>query len=570
MVKSVTLKQSLDDGMLALPVFDFTGGLNSEGDPHDLPTKSSPDCENVRFRPGRLIQRDGWIERADLPNDGDGVAFFYDGNGARRLVTWANGNMYLVNDDFSLTVILSSAYTAGNRITWTTLNKILYWSSNEIWTNSGIRYFDPTVTTSDSPKVVSSGAVSSIDTPGCKCLTSYAGSLVLANLKYVAGTLAVHSVIWSNVNDPTTILGTNLFSIGQGFGGEINSIQPFGVSSVGVTPFRSLFLTKSEFGIYLLKGALAPASLEEVLINCPTGCLDGATVQYIPGSQGQGGFMAFLGYDRKVWWTDGINADELSGPIRKELAQAVSDRFSISASAKFTSIRNDTDFLYVIDIGRDGAATPSSVAYAYDWELKVWTRYRRWPTGYWTQARNSNSENVLYCVTDEHLAQANSGITDGGDGTADATTGGQAIAPYWTTGWLTAGDIDLYKIWKWIYLNYRTTEGGNCTIAARCKLGTGSVASATVTAAEAPMTDAARWDVAQWDVATWVLGSSANLNAYKARARLKLATSGLDDSPESLRGSDCQVQIGTSEKKPWELLGFELFYLPRGRRRVAS
>src|SRR5690606_38435598 len=125
----------------------------------------------------------------------------------------------------------------------------------------------------------------------------------------------------------------------------------------GVSPFRSLFVGKSRSGVFGYQGALG--SLQEFLIPAPTGVLDGRTVQFIPGPDGRA-YVVWLGTDRKVWFSNGITADELSKPIRSELALAILDRIQAGYSS-FNSVVNAIDYQYVLDLG-DG------VSFVYDYD----------------------------------------------------------------------------------------------------------------------------------------------------------------------------------------------------------
>lgn len=545
-----------------IEIADFSGGLVSETDASDLALNQSPDCENVKFAPGRLLGRLGWISRyASVAANPDGIFFFYDSNNARRLAVFANGNCYDYTTVGAPVLVETGSYTAGNRVTATILNNKLYFSDGTtIHTSgldqSGIRIYDPPTSMSATALLISSGSGGTIPTPAAKCLTTYAGSLVLANIKYVGGTTAPHSVLWSNVNDPTTIIGTNIFAIGGGQGGEINSLVPFGVSSVGVSPYRALFIGKSQVGIYQLKNSLSVSDLSEVLINDPVGVLNGDTVQYIPGVDGEGGFIAFLGTDYKVHWTDGIRSGELSKTINEQLVQAVADRFAVSANAKFYSVRNDTDSMYVLDIGLDAQSNP--IHYCYDWQMKAWTRYRGWPSGYWCAAKDAASQNALYCLDKNgtNLAQANVELTDNG----------ATIAPYWKTGYLHAGDQYLDKNFKWLYVSFRTDQG-NITYTAQTNQAEGHTATGTITIDPAT-DDSAVWGTAIWGSSVWAAGGLGNFTSYKRRSRLFVQTSGLDGSRETLKGTDVQVKISTSNTARFEVLGAMIEFAGRGRKRV--
>lgn len=547
----------LEDALLRIVVQDFLGGLNSETDPGDLPPNTSPDCENVRFGPGRVYGRNGYVVRTSgLPAVADGIAFFYDRNNDRRVVIWANGNVYDVTD-FSLTLVASSVYTAGYRITWTVLNSVLYFSDgftigSSGTDDSGIRYYDPYTSLVTAPLLISSGSVGSIETPACKVLTTKAGSLVLGNIKYVDGSLAPHAVMWTNVNDPTTVVGTNIFQLGQGQGGEINCLVPMGIANTGITPTDAIFVGKSQFGVYLLKGALSVSTLSEVLLNCPAGVLDGATAKWAPGPDGSG-FVIFLGTDRRVWYSNAVSTGELSSPIRTEISNYIEDRFTATANPKFTSYSNDLHRHYVLDLG-------ANTQYCYDWDWKCWTRYERWPSSYAVSARDSNSASVIYAVdlSSTRMVQLSAGTTDNG----------AAIEPYWTSAWLHDGDDDVLKIWHDIFVKYKT-DTGNVIVTATANDGQG--AASTVTLTPETQAGAGTWDssLSQWDSAVWSDTVSTTYQIYKNKSRLPVSTSGLDGSKTLLRGYNCQVRLAQGTSGYFEVLGFQLGYNPRGRRRVA-
>ncbi len=550
MPKTLAIKNALDDSMLRLGVTDFSGGLNSEGDPHDLDLNTSPDCQNVKItRDGRLIGRFGWVERvASLPAAPDGLAFFYDSAGNRRLALWADGNLYEVSN-FTLVAIASSIYAAGQRIAWTTLNGILYFSDGvTISGASGVYYWDPA-----SPAngyLASSGTPGTIAAPACKVMTTYAGSLVLGNLTYHgSGITANDTFIWSNVNDPTTIVGTNLQRVGAGAGGHINCMLPLAVANVGVSPFKTILVGKSEFGIYAYSGALG--QLAEIIVNCPTGVRDGETLRYIPGPDGSG-YACFLGTDNKVWAVNGTQAVEISNNIRTELGEAIETSLADSPYQRITSVINTKDFQYVLDIGRN-------IHYVYHYDKKAWTRYSGWPSGHWTEARNSAGAYNLYCAdrTALTMKEANLSLKDGS----------ASILPYWKTPFIHAGDSEMLKTWKWIYAAFRTNNG-NVTVQATANLDSGVTTTKTMTPASV-LNGAALWDAAVWDTALWGAGGTS-YGIYKKKARLSVSTSGLDGSAESLRGYDVTIKLSTTADQYWEMLGFSLLYLPGGRKRVAN
>lgn len=537
-----SLKATLDDAMLALQWTDAAGGLNSEADPQDLKPNESPDCQNVKFlKSGKIIGRDGYVVRVNsLPATPDGVAFFYSSIGLRKIAVWSGGNLYDCSQ-FSLSLVAAGCYTAGNRIAWTTLNDVLYYSDGAV----ALRLWNPTTLTE---QAVPNGG--GIDPPAAKVLATYAGAIV-AGATTVSGTFEPHSLRWSNVSDATNWSGSAVQKVGEGQGGEINALLPLSVSSSGVSPYRAIFVGKSQKGIFVMKGALG--TLEEVLVNAPTGVLSGATAKYVPGPDGSG-FVVFLGTDNRVWFTNGVYSGELSKPIRTEIQTYITNRLASTPTAVFSSVVNYQDYQYILDLG-------GGRQYCYDYDQKVWTRYHGWTSGYWAEGKDGNGQNVMYCASRNELvlAQCNAGNLDGS----------ASIAPYYKTGYLSASDPEQLKIWKWIYVSF-VTETGDIDITVTPNRGGGTPATATITSGQ--ISDNTLWDIAVWDTDEWADSVLATYANYKKKARLKVPTTGLDGSPESLRGYDVQVTLALSSGTPlsrFEIDSLTLLFLPRGRKRVA-
>ena len=560
MVRETTLKASLDDAMLALRMTDFSGGLFSECDVIDLPDNASSDCENVICNlPGKLKGRAGSDDKVTgLASKPDGIAYFYDSGGTRRCLYWHSGNTYSWNfTSSSLTLVQSSSYAAGKKIAWAALNGILYYSDGETFTGStpgtdrsGIRQYNAVAGT-DTPLISSYGS-GEIDTPAAYVLNVYAGSLILGSIKYEDGTLARHSFTWSSVNDPTSINGASVQKVGEGHGGIINCIQPLSVASTGVSPFRSLIVGKSEFGIYGYKGALG--SLEEYLVNCPAGVKDGETMRYIPGPEGSG-LLAFLGTDNKIWGVNGIAAIELSAPIRSELQDYITDQLIADPDQRFSSAVYNRDFQYIVDCG-------GGRQYVYHYNNGSWSRYRGWSSGHYVAAKDSRGIDTLYVAdrTNKTLTQCATGTDDNGT----------AISPYWTSKAVHGQDHNIFKIWKKIIVNFATNTG-DITVQATTNLGEGKVSSKTITVpANELATDLTGvYGVSTYGSAVYAATIVLSTKKYKKETRLDYVPAGLD-SRVNLRGYDVTIKISTSVSGAhFELLGYTLLYLPRGRKRIA-
>ena len=92
MVKKAT--GALDDALNTLVINDFSGGLNTYCSALSLKSNESPDCLNVVPFIGRLLYRGGWLNYASIAAAADQLYAFYDADGNKHLVVWANGNLY--------------------------------------------------------------------------------------------------------------------------------------------------------------------------------------------------------------------------------------------------------------------------------------------------------------------------------------------------------------------------------------------------------------------------------------------------------------------------------------------
>lgn len=560
------MPKKLIDGMLKLDLPDFIIGLVSDTDygdlqPNEAGSLGSPDCENVYFAPGRMIGRRGYIVRnSALPGAGDGAYYFNDSNGARRLAVFSNGNLYEMMSH-SLTLVASGVYTAGNRVCAAAQSGILYFSDGETihssgGNQSGIRYYDPVTSAVAAPLLVSSGTAATIATPACKAICFYNGQILIGNIKYVGGTYAKDSVLWGNFLDPTTIVGTNIFRVSAGVGGEINCLVPMGIATSGISPRQAVFVGKNIQGVSILEGALSVSDLSEKIINAPVGVLDGYTTKFIPGTEGSG-MVLWLGTDRQIHWTNGVNSDVLSNPISKEFSQAITDRLSANTDARFHAVRDWNNNQYILDTGIEQSSS-KAVAYVFDWQHKYWSRYKGQCTGFWAEAKNDNSENVMYCATADSLAQFGVGLYDNET----------AITKYWNSGWLSMGDAELYKQYLWVFAAFRT-DTGSVTIRATTDQGTGNYAETVLTPSSAPVGDEGDlvWDAGNWDEKNWAAGGGISQPPYKLKKRL--GKTNADGTKGLLGGYDVQVKISDSSTAYFEILKCALLYKLRGRRRAA-
>ena len=557
MPKSLSLKSTVEDALRTVALTDFSGMLKSELDLLDIPLNAWQDCSNVKLEQGKAVGRDGYVVRATIAAIADGLAFFYDSTGTRRAAVWMSGNLYSLNlSSWATTSIDTSCYSAGTRVVHTVLNRVLYYSDGTtIRTSgaddSGVSYWNPA--TGAYGMVISSGTAGTIETPACKAMCAYNGQLVLGNIKYVGGTTAVDSILWSNVLDPTTIVGTNIFAVGNGQGGAINSLVPFRVGAEGVSPFRALFVGK-ELSCYQLDGALTPSTLSETLITAQVGVLDGATVEAVPivGSA-RSIQILWLASDRQVWMTDGISADPLTLEIKTELYNWISDRLAVSGAQEFSAYLDLGNGHYVLDVG-------GGRHYCYDYRAKGWTKYNGWPNGIFAPAKDAASRDIVLMVdrSNARLCQVNSGTTDNSS----------AINPWIKSAALHGGDPTEDKTWHWVFA-FWATDTSAIKVTATNRLGQGEYAQATLEPTAVAAGTFSRFDSAIFDTDIFAATEITGYVPMQGKARLVHVPT---NAPRRLlKGSTVQVKIEqpTTESGRFELLAVMLKYLPGGSVRHA-
>lgn len=441
------LKAPKDDALKRLLINDFAGGLNVNKGALDLNANESPDMLNVIPFNGRLQYRGGWTQYSTIPFPADDAYSFYDSGGALHYAIWANGNLYDVVSGAPI-LVAAAVYThvAGNRIGHTQLNGILYWSTQTV----PLQFWDPQLGTF--------GAVAQTGTsmpPSGTYLTVYTGSIVsfAVNFTTSPSTYQPNVFAWSATNQPGNWTAANSQVVGPTNGGHIEFGTQFGISEIGVDPFRTLIVGRADNGIYAYQGALG--QLTESVINCPVGCLDEGSVQYLPSAQSFG-TLVFLGTDGQVWATNGITAAPVSTPILPILAPAVQSALLNNNAQRFWSNFNQKWQYYYVDI--------AGIQFVYKWDINAWTKFSGWPSGPAFSVNTGGTVNFgvsnLYVASSiaGNLVVAQVGVYNVGDNGSNPNI-------YWSSPWLHMGDPMRFKEFNWA-APYWYSTGTNYTLSA--------------------------------------------------------------------------------------------------------
>jgi len=417
---------------------DFSGGWHVYEGAMALSSNQSPDMLNVIPFPGRLQYRGGSAIYSTLPYAADASYQFYDANEANHFVVWAGGNLYDCASGVYV-LIASSVYTAGVRIGHVDLNGVLYWSTQTV----PIQYWNPVAGTHGAVAQTGSSLV-----PCSPYLTIYTNSIIACGVNFVPSSPSSYQPTvfsWSAVNQPGNWTAANSQAVGPNNSGHIEFATPFGIAEIGVSPFKTLIVGRADEGLYAYSGALG--SLTEALINCPVGCLDNGSVQYLPSAEAFG-TLIFLGTDGQFWATNGVTAYPISLPILPVLSSAIQTALQANNNLRFWSSYNEKWQYYWCDV--------AGTQYVYKWDLKCWTKFQGWPTG---PAFNVNSGGTInFGVPTMYIASDNASqlglFKVAQDGFND---NGSTPNVYYQTPYLHFGDLESFKEFDWFaILTYNT------------------------------------------------------------------------------------------------------------------
>ena len=433
-------KASKDDTLKRVIMNDFSGGLNVYKGILSLGPTESPDMLNVVPVPGRLQYRGGWTPFSSLPFPADEAYQFYDSAGSSHFAVWAGGNLYdCING--SPVLIVAAVYTAGARVGRVELNGILYWSTQTVvlqfW-NPTIPSFGPVPQTGPSPP------------PSSPYLTSYTNAIVAGGVNFTGSPSGYQPNVfaWSAINQPGNWTAANSQAVGPNDEGHIEFITQFGIAEIGVAPFRCLIVGRADMGIYAYTGALG--SLSEAVINCPVGCLDSGTVQFLPTAQSFGALI-FLATDGQVWSTNGITASPVSLPILPILGPAIQLALLNNPNQRFWSGYNQKLQYYFCDI--------AGTQYVYKWDTGAWSKFQGWPSG---PVFNVNSGGTINFGVPTMYVASNAPVNAvvakvAVDGAFDNNTPPNV---YWKSAFLHMGDPMRFKEFNWVapfFYNTNTT-----------------------------------------------------------------------------------------------------------------
>lgn len=419
-------KDTLDNSYARLVLSDFSLGLNTYKGALALGSNESPDMLNVIPFPGRLQYRGGWDIHSTIPLNPDHVTNFFDTNGTKHFITWAGGNIY-ENVNSSPTLLLSNVYVPGQLVGSVVLNGVLYWSTATV----ALQFYNPV--TSTSGDVVQTGPSL---VPMSPYIFLYTQSIVALQVDFGTG-VQENVFSWSGINDPGYWDAAQSQAVGPRNGGSLVFGVVMGIANIGVAPFRSFIVGRDDEGIYGYSGALG--TLQEFLVNCPTGCIDGASAQYLP-SAGKLGTVVFLGKDAQIWATDGISAEPISIPVLPTLAADVQNAIVADGlSVRFFSGYNERYQYYFVCV--------NGKQYVYKWDLKAWSLFSGWPVGPVMTAPNSNSLPSLF-VASKSTYSGNYVLAEIAlDQTKD---NGSIPSVYYKTPYLHMGDPNMFKEFHWI------------------------------------------------------------------------------------------------------------------------
>lgn len=419
-------QNEIDDSYLKILLPDFSGGLDQYIGAISLPLNKSPDMLNVVPFPGRLKYRGGYSQYCPMTATADQAGAFYDNAGIKHFPTWAGGNLVDTVSGAVVNVELG-VYTAGEKVGFVILNGVLYWSTKTV----PLRFWNPAAGTSGA--VVQTGVS---PPPASPYLFLYTNAIVALGVKYGAAAYQPTVMGWSHVNDPTNWDASDSQAVGERNGSALEFGIVLGIANTGVPPTRTFIVARSDRGILSYTGALN--SLQENALNCPVGCRDGASAQFIPGADGFGDVI-FLGTDNQFWKTNGINCVVASLNISPLLTSQAGYALSVNPDARFWSGYNERYVYYFCNIG--------DFQFVYKWDMDCWTLFSGWTNGPVFQSTDNSGVPALYCASNDSLRKGVNQL-----GLAGQADGNTPPSIYYSSPYIHAGDPELLKLWHWLAL----------------------------------------------------------------------------------------------------------------------
>ena len=557
-----------DDADKLLQVTDYSAGMVTYLGALALPQNAfSQNTWNVVPFPGRLKYRGGYSKYSALDGTADQAVTFYDSDHERHFAVWRDGDLVDVAAGTE-TVIESGVYTPGQRVGCVALNGILYWSAIGV----PLRYWDPVAGTF--------GAVTQTgpqDMTGSPYLFLYTNAIVALGVQYDAAAYQPTVMGWSNVNDPTYWDASNAQAVGPLNEATLQFGLVFGIANTGVPPTRTFIVGRSDgAGIFSYTGALG--TLQENVINCPVGCLDGASAAFIPGADAFG-LVVFMGTDYQFWSTNGINANPISMAILDFVtAEATAAQ---KAGARFWAGYNEKFAYYFCNV--------SDKQFVYKWDLKAWSAFIGVPNGPILTGEAATDANgfpsIFIASNDQYLKGFwRFGLAGIGDRADDVNEGGTPPQIVYKSPFLHAGNPELNKIWKWLALygynvgtRYRVSVRGMSRANDGTYMETDELIFNTASAADA---NAFQLDVSLLDGPAVLVGqgnstTGGQVSPVVMHGRLACPFVPEDDSilrgltgfTETLKSNAVQVTVEYYDGPlDFDILGLQLRYLERGYR----
>lgn len=475
------------DNLKMVPVTDFSLGVNSMNGSLSLGTNEClvAGTQNVIGFPGRALYCGGFQSVSSLPsNSVDNSWEFYDTNRLKHQMVWANGNLY--DCQYGASVLIEfGCYVPGEDIGRVDQGGVLYWCTNSVT----VRYFNGLV------------AAGIAGAPTGNYMTSFAGSLIVANPTPANSTNQPGAFIPSAVNDPTTWLVNLMQQVGTQLGATISFIVPMGVSAGGVPPSKSLLVGMTAGNMFLYTGPVGQQ--EESIINCPVGCFDANSAVYIP-SPTLFGEVAFLGTDAQIWVTNGITAECLTIKNLDFVFKSISNARAVNPLQRFFATYNNRFAYYLLDYG-------NNQQFLYRWQTKGLYLVSGWPSGAYFSGHDASGFGANFVAS---ILTYTRGLYQVG---IDRTAfNGVSPTISYQLPYLHGGNAEMNKDWQWATLFSRNIGLSYKVQASGIPRSDNSVPTSNVLTfkdpADSPGNNPANWDQVSWDQSKWQ--DDLTLNQY--------------------------------------------------------
>lgn len=391
-----------------LGVRSFSGGLNSTGNPLNLPDNESPDCLNVDFdKFGSVLKRNGYAQLNTVAfNSGatwtsiyqfrkSDLSSFLIGTCGNKFGTWSSLTGSPTDSTGSVTI------TAGNNNLWQWITFL----DTAVGTNN----VDPPIQWTGSSTATAASMPTNVT--AAQYITVYQNYIFIANV-VLSGTRFASRIYWSDLR-ALTFTAANFVDISKDDGQNITGLGVIG-DRICVFKERSIWI-----GVFT-----GDVDIPFNFVKTPSevGCINGYSIQNANNG------ILFQAQDG-LYFLDGYSSTKMSFRTQATFNAMNKTRFQYGASV-YQYEKNKYWLANCL-----GSSSTANQVLTYDTFNNAFGLYSGMAPASFARVITSGEERIYFGDYAGFVYRADSGVNDTPSGTSTA------INAYYYTKWFDEGDI---------------------------------------------------------------------------------------------------------------------------------